>query len=64
MRIFSSLPALSVVIAISVAIAAIFSYLELVIVAYVFYTTPFLLVLYTMLLVFRDWRKSRKEYKL
>ena len=64
MRIFSSLPALSVVIAINIVIAAILSSFELVIIAYIFYIIPFLLVLYTMLLVFRDWRKSRKEHKL
>lgn len=64
MRIFSSLPALSVVIAINIVIAAILSSFELFIIAYIFYIIPFLLVLYTMLLVFRDWRKSRKEHKL
>lgn len=63
MRIFNSLPRLSLVIAINITIAAIFSYFELIILAYIFYIIPMLLVAYTMFLVFRGWIKSRQEYK-
>ena len=64
MRIFSSLPTLSLVIAFNVTIAAILSYFEFVYLAYFFYSVPFLLFFYMFGLVVKSKIKSRKEYKL